>query len=88
MTKRPIESAFPSSNLGDALRSQQLSNRVDAAVEKDITASVQQDLGNRAAPTVTIDRPIHPLVGILKNPNNVRQAIMLNEILQRPKALR
>jgi hypothetical protein len=38
--------------------------------------------------TSTEAKPIHPLIGLLQDPQGVRQAIVLQEVLQRPKALR
>jgi hypothetical protein len=100
-TSRPFarvsESHLPSSNLGSDVRSHHLGNRVDAEVRhdvsepvrKDIRAAVQHDLGNRIAPAAAVaDKPVHPLVKILRDPDGVRQAIILNEILQRPKSRR
>ena len=77
------------SNLGGEVRSHTLGNRVEAAVQREITAAVQHDLGNRISAAVPSqsDQP-HPLVKILRDPNGVRQAVLLNEILQRPKSLR
>ncbi len=84
--KKP-KNATPS--LGESVRSQHMSNRVEAAVEHDINATVQHDLGNRIAPaSATREATVHPLIQSLRDPNGVRQAIMLNEILQRPLALR
>ena len=94
---RIADTHLPESKLGDSLRRSSFGNRVDAAVQRDITdavrqdiqVAVQHDLGNRimaAAPTAE-KRP-HPLVSILRNPDGVRQAILLNEILQRPRSVR
>ncbi len=85
---RSTEATLPSAHLGDGIRTHQLGNRVDAAVQKEITATVQQDLGKGlAVPALTV-LPVHPLVAVLQNPQGVRQAILLNEVLQRPKGLR
>lgn len=87
---RAAVSNLPSSNLGGELRSHQLGNQIDAAVRKEITDAVQIDLGTgiAAASATPVERPVHPLVKVLRDPNGVRQAILLNEVLQRPKALR
>lgn len=76
------------SNLGGSVRSHHLGNRVDQAVEKDISKAVTADLGIGVMAAGKTERPEHPLVGILRDPNGVRNAILLNEVLNRPKALR
>jgi hypothetical protein len=84
---RVADSKLPSGNLGAGVRSHQLGNRVEASVVRDVTEPIQHDLGNRiAAATPPQEKPIHPLVKILRDPIGVRQAILLNEILQRPNA--
>ena len=85
---RSTESGLPSAHLGDGLRAHHLGNRVDAAVQKEITSAVKQDLGTPLAVPALFVTPVHPLVAVLQNPQGVRQAILLNEVLQRPKALR
>ncbi len=89
LTTRVADMHLASSNLGNEVRSHQMGNRVDAAVQKEITAAVQHDLGNRiAAAKPSQEQPMHPLIKVLRDPNGIRQAILLNEILQRPKAKR
>jgi type IV secretory pathway VirB10-like protein len=88
---RVAESNLPRSDLGAAVRTHHLSNRVEASVEKDISSAVQADLGKIAPATgfVTVpERQVHPLVKVLRDPGGVRQAILLNEILQPPKSMR
>ena len=86
---RVAETHLASSNLGNEVRSHHLGNRVEAAVQQEITAAVQHDLGNRiAAARPPQEQSVHPLVKVLRDPNGIRQAILLNEILQRPKAKR
>ena len=86
---RIADTHLADSNLGNEVRSHHMGNRVDAAVQKEITAAVQHDLGNRiAAAKPPQEQSIHPLVKVLRDPNGIRQAILLNEILQRPKAKR
>ena len=86
---RVSNSNLPSANLGAGVRTHQLGNRVEAAVEKEVIVPVQHDLGNRiAAAAPPMERQVHPLVKVLRDSNGVRQAILLNEILQRPKAFR
>ena len=87
-TARVSGSALPSANLGGNIRSHQLGNQIDVAVQKEV-AAVSHDLGNRIGAALPAqERPLHPLVKVLRDPNGIRQAILLNEILQRPKALR
>ena len=86
---RVADMHLASSNLGNEVRSHQMGNRVDAAVQQEITAAVQHDLGNRIAAAMPAHEPaMHPLIKVLRDPNGIRQAILLNEILQRPKAKR
>ena len=86
---RISDTHLTSSNLGSEVRSHHIGSRVDAAVQKEITDAVQHDLGNRiAAARPPGEQSIHPLVKVLRDPNGIRQAILLNEILQRPKAKR
>lgn len=89
-SQRVAESSLPKSDLGSAVRTHHLSNRVESSVEKDITSAVQADLGNRSANSIgnVRETPVHPLVKVLRDSNGVRQAILLNEILQRPKSMR
>ena len=58
-----------------------------------VGASVQQHLsGGTVAPITdvgtTVPREPHPLVALLSKPEGLRQAVLLNEILQRPRSLR
>jgi hypothetical protein len=94
------EKHLASSNLGSGLRSHvstyMQADRVSAEVKQDlksrISDDVQADLGpaslTAAASTSTAPAPVHPLVALLRDPRGVRQAIALQEILQKPKALR
>ena len=94
---RVSETHLESSNVGKDVRTHHIGNRVDASVERDISGAVQKDiqdavqhdLGNRiAAAAPPREKAEHPLVKVLRDPNGVRQAILLNEVLQRPKGLR
>ena len=84
------------SDLGGEVRSHHLGNRIEAsvqqdisaAVQRDIEANVQRDLGNRMALPPAPEKTVHPLVKVLRDPNGMRQAILLNEILQPPKSRR
>jgi len=88
-TSRPTDAKLPSANLGGGVRSHHLANQIDAGVKQEITTPVQHDLGNPIAAAAPVqERPVHPLVKVLRDPNGVRQAILLNEILQRPKSAR
>ena len=64
-------------------------NRIGAAVQQDIDSAVRKDLGSDAtSDAVHRAGSIHPLAKALRDPQGVRQAILLNEILSRPKSLR
>jgi hypothetical protein len=82
------EPTFASANLGQSIRSHQLPNQIDAAVQKEIVSAVSSDLGTSAPLQPLPTGPVHPLVKVLRDPSGVRQAVLLNEILQRPKSLR
>lgn len=96
-TQRPGERAAAShlqtSALGQGVRSHlhdhMEPNRIGAAVQQDIDSAVRKDLGSDAT-SDSIHRAgnIHPLARALRDPQGVRQAILLNEILSRPKSLR
>lgn len=63
---------------------QHLAHRVDEAVQRDLS-------GGTVAPVQSVSSPVaapHPLMAMLLRPEGVRQAILLNEILQRPRVLR
>ena len=86
---RVSETHLASSNLGASVRGHHLANRVEEAVEREITAPVRQDLGTRTSLIQAVPEPfVHPLVKMLREPNGMRQAVLLNEILQRPKSSR
>ena len=77
------------SNVGSTVRSHHLGNRVDAEVQRDVPAAFLNNFGQGiAAASAPQERQVHPLVKVLRDPNGVRNAILLNEILQRPKSLR
>ena len=77
------------SNVGSTVRSHHLGNRVDAEVQRDVPAAFLNNFGQGIAPaSAPQERQVHPLVKVLRDPNGVRNAILLNEILQRPKSLR
>lgn len=87
-----------SSNLGQGVRSHVTafvqSETIAASVQEDlkdkISAEVQADLGQRPSISqpVSSSRSVHPLITFLRSPQGVRQAIIMQEVLQRPKTLR
>ena len=86
---RVSETHLASSNLGASVRGHHLANRVEEAVEREIAAPVRQDLGTRTSLIQAVpEQFVHPLVKMLREPNGMRQAVLLNEILQRPKSTR
>ena len=96
-TQRPGERAAAShlqtSVLGQGVRSHlhehMEPNRIGVAVQQDIDSAVRKDLGpDAASDALTRAGNIHPLAKALRDPQGVRQAILLNEILSRPKSLR
>ena len=91
--ERAAASHLQTSALGQGVRSHlhdhMEPNRIGAAVQQDIDSAVRQDLGSDAtSDAVTRAGNIHPLAKALRDPQGVRQAILLNEILSRPKSLR
>lgn len=91
--ERAAASHLQTSALGQGVRSHlhehMEPNRIGAAVQQDIDSAVRKDLGpNAASDAVTRAGNIHPLAKALRDPQGVRQAILLNEILSRPKSLR
>lgn len=94
------EQHLQTSNLGAGVRSHVSAfiqaDRVAAEVQRDvpnrIAKEVDADLGPRQltstmAPSIR-PAPVHPLINLLRDPQGVRQAIALQEILQKPRALR
>ena len=62
---------------------------VGATVQRDIGDAVRRDIGVDGTLLVVAQRaPVHPLIQALRNPQGIRQAIMMSEILNRPKSLR
>jgi len=96
---RPAKSPLTPSAMGDGGRSHVGSNldsrSVDAAVKQDVDGAVQRDINDTVrrdmgadSTNINVQRTVHPLILALRNPQGVRQAIMLAEILNRPKSLR
>jgi hypothetical protein len=63
---------------------QHLAHRVDQAVQKDLSGGTVAPIS--AAPGLN-NAPPHPLLVMLSKPEGMRQAILLNEILQKPRVL-
>jgi len=91
--ERAAASHLQTSTLGQGIRSHVLehldSNRIGATAQQDLASTARGDL----RPDATSDAlsragNIHPLAKALRDPQGVRQAILLNEILSRPKSLR
>lgn len=94
------EQHLQTSNLGAGVRSHVSAfiqaDRVAAEVQRDVPNRIAQevaaDLGPREltstmAPSIK-PVPVHPLIRLLRDPQGVRQAIALQEILQKPRGLR
>lgn len=78
-------SAFNSSSAVTADVQRTMADRVGASVQEHLsggTVAPITDAGS-AAP-----RGLHPLVALLSKPEGMRQAVLINEILQRPRSLR
>lgn len=94
------EQHLATSNLGSRLRSHlstyMQADRMAAEVQQDlpnrIARNVEADLGPRHLTSTTAQSiaqaPIHPLIKLLRDPQGIQQAIALQEILQKPRALR
>lgn len=93
---RLAETHLAPTALGQGGRSLLDSQKVDAevkldvvsAVQRDISDAVQSDIGADGTRVVKQASAVHPLIKALRDPQGVRQAILLNEILNRPKSLR
>jgi hypothetical protein len=92
-----VQQHIPTSQLGQGLRTHldqyMAPDRVTAEAQHHIghriEAAVKQDLGQIAADGATRAAPVaHPLLATLMQPGGMRQALVLNEILQKPAALR
>ena len=91
------EQHLQTSNLGGDLRAHLASymqtDRVGQEVQRDLQSQIPQevmtDLGRAAATAMAPVQPVvHPLVKLLRDPQGVRTAIALQEILQKPRSLR
>ena len=86
--------------LGADLRehvSKVMGERVKAQAERDLphlastmAAKVQEDLGDFSVSKKAVDAgsTASPLIQMLRNPQTARQAVLMAEIMGRPKALR
>jgi hypothetical protein len=98
--RRQLESSLPNTNSrpsGAAVRehvNSYMEPRINAQVQQHIDQHVQAHIGSNQAAAVTTshDDPAYQtgasIRQLLKNPGGVRQAILVNEILKRPRAFR
>jgi hypothetical protein len=89
-----------SSNLGSGLRSHvstyMQTDRVAAEVQQDLKSRIAEDVRTDLGPSTMMTNiaatvasaPVHPLISLLRDPKGVRQAIALQEILQKPRSMR
>ena len=83
------EPTLPTAQLGQGVRTHHLGNRVNEAVEKEIVEKVKSDLGDSySAVAGRSGADVHPLVKAIRDPEGIRQAILLNEILMPPRSRR
>jgi glucuronate isomerase len=65
---------------------------IGEGVRRDIDSRIQKDLGTNLGLDTTLavrrTETVHPLIQALRNPQGVRQAILMAEILNRPKSMR
>jgi len=104
VTRLGQSSLPPLSGLGEGVRTHVASHletrNVDTKVERDINAGVRRDIESKVQKDVGTDlgkdttrtaqrtEAVHPLMQALRSPQGVRQAILMAEILDRPKSLR
>ena len=71
-----------------------IDSEVDDWVEVDIVENVEDNLGDRREEMPALTRnpvkvtPANSILDVLRSPEGVRQAILVNEVLSRPRALR
>jgi len=100
-TERPgarlQQTHLASAVLGEGIRSNTMDQRtietfvkkdIDSSVRRDIDDAVQRDIGADGTLSPVRRAGVHPLIQSLRNPGGVQQAIMMAEILARPKSLR
>ncbi len=96
---RLAQTHLAATTMGDGVRNHVSSHlephNVDANVKRDVQSAVQRDIDDAVRRDIGSDRttsasqrPIHPLIQVLRNPEGVRQAVMMAEILNRPKSIR
>ena len=81
------------SHLSEYMATDRVTAEAQQHIGHRIDQAVQQDLGSMAAaapaaPNVRSGAPANPWMAILSQPGGMRQAFVLNEILQKPPALR
>lgn len=77
------------SKLGDSVRGHHVGTRVESKVPEEVKTDLPPATATRAAIALPVtQKTVHPMIQLLREPNGVRQAVILNEILQRPKSLR
>ena len=76
------------SSIGPQAVDSNVKKDVDTAVQRDNTDAVRNDIGTDGTLGAVQVQAVHPLIQALRNPQGVRQAILLNEVLSRPKSLR
>jgi hypothetical protein len=76
-------------SLGEGIRSQHVGSQFQGQI-KEAPSSAAETISKKQISAATLDTvaSVHPLVKLLREPGGVRQAVILNEILQRPKSLR
>lgn len=97
---RLAQTHLASAGLGDNIRNHVSSNMdarsvenqvkqdVDNAVQRDISDSVQRNIGVDGTFANVQRQAVHPLILALRNPDGVRQALLMSEILKRPRSIR
>jgi hypothetical protein len=93
---RLSEQHLPTTQLGQGVRAHltgyMASDRVTAEAQEfighRIEDAVQSDLGQSGMTLPLGSRTPHPLLALMSQPGGMRQALVLNEILQKPAALR
>lgn len=97
---RLAQTHLASAGLGDNIRNHVSSNMdarsvenqvkqdVDNAVQRDISDSVQRNIGVDGTFANVQRQTVHPLILALRNPDGVRQALLMSEILKRPRSIR
>lgn len=94
---RMQQTHLATAGLGDHFRNSSIDQRsIDSVVKKDIDGTVRRDIDDAVQRDIGADgtlssiqrAPVHPLIHAMRSPGGVRQAIVMAEILGRPKSLR